>query len=112
MSLHLFALPPPSCNRCDRLPCRRKKHIARQHWEGKLLQAAFRAFSRPLHAKGVAEAALLRLLNRQLAAAWAGWRVAVVEGQAQQALAAAAGGYWLLCPQASLHTLNKCNPHS
>ncbi|GAB4814569.1 hypothetical protein N2152v2_001615 [Parachlorella kessleri] len=70
---------------------RRKVHLASYHREAQLLRAGFAAFKRPLHRKAALEVAVLRMLHRQLAGAWAAWKELADQSRERQALAAEAG---------------------
>lgn len=53
---------------------RRAKHLADTHRKRHLLAVSLAAFWRPLELKAIATACLARMLNRQLASAFTGWR--------------------------------------
>lgn len=72
--------------------CRRKKTAATEHRRTALQRAGYAAFTHQLQVAAAARAMLLRILNRQLAAAWAAWRAAVEESRRRQAAATEAGG--------------------
>ena len=71
--------------------CRRKVHVANHHRETQLVRAGLAAFKRPLHQKAALELAVLRMLHRQLAGAWAAWIELVAQTRERHALAAEAG---------------------